>query len=511
MNRRIYKTGLVVALIATLSMLPFLGMTEFHTKGEPREAIVAMTMLQDDNWILPMNNGGEMAYKPPFLHWCIAVLYLITGQTNEYLSRLPSALAFIGLVVATFFFFTRHGGWKRGLLAALLAMTAFELHRAGNVCRVDMLLTTFVVTAIYSYYNWFARQCRGCPIWAVLLMSAGTLTKGPVAIILPTMVIGVYLLLFRRSIGAILKVAACTILALVLPALWYWAAYQRGGEAFMALVMEENVGRFTGQMTYSSHEKPVWYNFMTLVWGWLPWTALFIGSLFALPKGTLAYNRLKEKVSKWRQVQQSITCFSWLAFLLILLFYCIPTSKRSTYLLPCYPFIAFLLADYVFRLKKIIREKNGKRNIAALSWKNMKRAIAVVVVLFMVADGIVVPAVVKKRYDRPLANFIATTFPNDKIYSHLSDPYMHFFCTNFYLHDRIRPFTAVQQTHVQRQNKAADTPNTGLLMVAEKDLDDFMSKYGKGYQLDLVYRTPKPMTERRSVIRFYKFKKRSTK
>jgi hypothetical protein len=88
---------------------------------------------------------------------------------------------------------------------------------------------------------------------------------------------------------------------------------------------------------------------------------------------------------------------------------------------------------------------------------------------------------------------------------------MHFFCTNFYLHDRIRPFTAVQQTHVQRQNKAADTPNTGLLMVAEKDLDDFMSKYGKGYQLDLVYRTPKPMTECRSVICFYKFKKRSTK
>lgn len=511
MNRRIYKTGLAVALIAALSMLPFLGMTEFHTKGEPREAIVAMTMLQDGNWILPMNNGGEMAYKPPLLHWCIALLYFITGHTNEYLSRLPSALAFTALIVSTFFFFTRHGGWKKGLLTALLAMTAFELHRAGNVCRVDMLLTTFIVTALYSFYNWFSRQCRGWPLWAVLLMSAGTLTKGPVAIILPTMVTGAYLLLFRRSAGAILKVAVCSILALLLPALWYWAAYQRGGEAFMALVMEENVGRFTGQMTYSSHEKPIWYNFLTLAWGWLPWTALFVGSLFALPKGTFTYDHFKERLAKWRQLHPSITCFSWLSFLLILLFYCIPTSKRSTYLLPCYPFMAFLLAEYLFFFKRKLSERRGRKIVAALSWKNMRRTFIAVVVLYMVADGIVVPAVVKQKYDRPLAEFIATTFPDDTIYSHLSDPYMHFFCTNFYLHDRIRPFTAVQQTIVQKQNKTTATPESGVLMVAEKDLDDFMSKHGQGYQLDLVGQTPKPMTERRSVIRFYRFKKLSTK
>lgn len=70
------KTSLFLLLlvISTLTIIPYLGLTNFHTKGEPREAIVAVSMLQNDNWILPINNGGDIAYKPPFFHWCIAAL-----------------------------------------------------------------------------------------------------------------------------------------------------------------------------------------------------------------------------------------------------------------------------------------------------------------------------------------------------------------------------------------------------------------------------------------------------
>lgn len=57
-------------------MIPFLGLTDFNTKGEPREAVVAYTMLEHGNWILPINNGGNIPYKPPFFHWCIAFFSL---------------------------------------------------------------------------------------------------------------------------------------------------------------------------------------------------------------------------------------------------------------------------------------------------------------------------------------------------------------------------------------------------------------------------------------------------
>ena len=47
----------MVLLMTVLTLLPFLGLNEFSTKGEPREAVVAMSMLQQHNWILPENNG----------------------------------------------------------------------------------------------------------------------------------------------------------------------------------------------------------------------------------------------------------------------------------------------------------------------------------------------------------------------------------------------------------------------------------------------------------------------
>ena len=99
------KTSLFLLLlvISTLTIIPYLGLTNFHTKGEPREAIVAVSMLQNDNWILPINNGGDIAYKPPFFHWCIAALSLPAGEVTEFTSRLPSALAAIIMAVAAAF------------------------------------------------------------------------------------------------------------------------------------------------------------------------------------------------------------------------------------------------------------------------------------------------------------------------------------------------------------------------------------------------------------------------
>ena len=81
-----------LVLICVVTLLPFLGLTDFHTKGEPREAVVAYSMLETGNWILPVNNGGDIAYKPPFFHWRIAAVSSVAGEVTEYTCRMPSAL-----------------------------------------------------------------------------------------------------------------------------------------------------------------------------------------------------------------------------------------------------------------------------------------------------------------------------------------------------------------------------------------------------------------------------------
>ena len=76
--------GILLITISILTLIPFIGLTDFHTKGEPREAIVAVSMLDSGNWILPENNGGDMAYKPPMFHWAIYLQISVSFISNYY-------------------------------------------------------------------------------------------------------------------------------------------------------------------------------------------------------------------------------------------------------------------------------------------------------------------------------------------------------------------------------------------------------------------------------------------
>ena len=57
-----YKKDYFWPLVAlcVVSLFLFLGQTFFNTRGEPREAVVALSMLQQGNWVLPVNNGVEL-------------------------------------------------------------------------------------------------------------------------------------------------------------------------------------------------------------------------------------------------------------------------------------------------------------------------------------------------------------------------------------------------------------------------------------------------------------------
>lgn len=345
----------ILLVICILSLIIFLGNALFNTKGEPREAIVAVSMLKYGNWILPINNGVDIAYKPPFFHWCIAFFSLFQGYVSEFTSRLPSALALIAMTLVGFKFYEKRSTPQIALIACLVAITSFEVHRAGTNCRVDMLLSALMVISLYQLYKWGEKGLRGVPVVAILCMSAAFLTKGPVGIVLPCLVTAIFLLIRGyRFVKLLYAFALVALASCVIPACWYVAAYMQGGDTFMQLVYEENVLRFLGKMSYSSHENPAYYNVITVLSGYLPYTLLVVMSLFVLkykkPEGTLKswWNRLVDYIKSMDDTR----LFSLLSIVIIFIFYCIPKSKRSVYLLPIYPFIAYFLAEYIIYLAK---------------------------------------------------------------------------------------------------------------------------------------------------------------
>lgn len=86
-------------------------------------------------------------------------------------------------------------------------------------------------------------------------MACATLTKGPVGSIFPCLCIGIYQLLRGRSFGkAFFSLLGIGLLSLIPLGIWFWAAYQQGGEPFVNLMLEENTGRFSGKC-HMSHTK----------------------------------------------------------------------------------------------------------------------------------------------------------------------------------------------------------------------------------------------------------------
>ena len=339
--RRSHYT-LFAFLACVLLFVPWLGDTYFYTKGEPREAVVAVSMLQSGDWILPVSQGADIPYKPPMLAWCIALLSAVFngGAVNEFLSRLPSALAASAMLTATFAVVRRREDTSLACLTLIVCAPMFEVFRAAVACRVDMLLTACMVGGIYAMYGMQRRPWLA--LVAVLLLGGATLTKGPVGSLLPCLCMGIYMLLERRNfVRTVLSLTGICIASFALPALWYYLAWRQGGDAFLDLAFEENIGRLTGNMGYESHVNPWYYNILSILTGTLPWTIPVLVSL--------CFKRVRATFGKIRTLRGwPLLCL--VCALTVFVFYCFPSSKRAVYLLPCYPFIAYFIAAAVRRI-----------------------------------------------------------------------------------------------------------------------------------------------------------------
>lgn len=556
----------ILIILLVITFIPFLGEAIYNTKGEPREAIVAVSMLQQDNWILPESCGGDIPYKPPFFAWCIAAVSLLFGgEVTEFTSRIPSAIAMIVLTIVGFRFYSRRASKFVAMVMALITMTAFEVYRAAFACRVDMVLTMFIVTSLYALYHHYERGAKGISWIAILLMSGGVLTKGPIAIILPCLVMGVFYLL--RGVGfwrTFTQLAVSGLLACVIPAMWYIAAYQQGGEHFLDLVKEENIDRFLGKMSYGSHENPIHYNFITVISGMLPYTLLAIFSLFSIKysspihKGEGAKS-LFSRFKRWIKKMDDVKLFSLLSLVLIFTFYCIPKSKRSVYLLPIYPFIAYYLTLYIMYLAR-----KGAKSIKVYSWVITSLAIVAVVAIVILKSGVIPdtifsgkrageniaflhglenielsvvniamfaalifmivisiknkwdyiqrvmlamftilviywnfaaylqPAVLNTKSDYPVAQLIKEVVPEGDIYSFVDDKYLRFYTINFYTGDRVKLFEK-------------KLPESGVVIVGEKDMKLLLEKYEDKYEFASIFRSDRRSCDRRQPIVLLQF------
>ena len=560
------KFGWILFALCILSLFLFIGEASFHTRGEPREAVVALSMLQDGNWILPVNNGTELAFKPPLFHWLIAVFSTVAGAVTEYTSRMPSAVALALMVLAGYAFYARRRGAEVAFLMGLITLTNFEVHRAGTNCRVDMLLSALMVLALYQLYKWGEKRLRGVPWLGVLCLSGAFLTKGPVGVLLPCLVVAVFLWIRGLNFWRIFfSFFGVVLLSCVLPACWYLAAYRQGGDRFLQLVLEENVLRFLGKMSYESHVNPLHYNFLTVLSGYVPYTLLALISLFFLK-----YRRIQGKPREWwirfksyiRHMDDA-RLFSLLSIVIIFVFYCIPKSKRSVYLLPIYPFIAYFLAEYMIYLIRnhrkavtlfgtivgslsvllfgvfiavrcgmvpdtIFSGKHAAENIAfmhaledvAMGWKwlvvllplaavyaffKLKSVKREMPMLYAVAGIAFTLFMALDGFYQPTVLNVKSDKPvAEKIAELVPEGRLYSYRTDVYLANRTHPFTINFYLGDRIVPFDVFLPDEGYLVVGASDVEAFGEAY-PDYETHLVYDSKRRSCDDRKVVQLYRF------
>ncbi|HMC10367.1 MAG TPA: glycosyltransferase family 39 protein, partial [Pirellulaceae bacterium] len=210
----------LVAIITAFVMLTNLGGPRLWDRDEPRNAGCAREMLARGDWVVPWFNNELRTHKPVLLYWCIMTSYQGLG-VNEFSARLPSALCAIGSVICVYRMGRRLFGPQAGVWAGIALATSLMFVVAGRAATPDSLLIFCSTLALTIYVcGTFRPRFETTPLdalpqpilagqyfpqhWPTALalyaaMGLGVLAKGPVGLILPTAVIGMFLLIVRLS------------------------------------------------------------------------------------------------------------------------------------------------------------------------------------------------------------------------------------------------------------------------------------------------------------------------
>jgi len=370
-------------VISWLAFLWHLGNTGLVDETEPLFAEAARQMTVTGDWITPYFNGETRFDKPPLVYWLMALGYQLIG-VNEWAVRLPSALAAIALTV--FGFYTlRSCGVSRPAAVAPLEDAGLKDDTPSNDARThtpslehqmwlsaamgsamialnpqtivwgrtgvsDMLLSGCMGCALFAFFLGYAqpKEAKGNHFWSsvknrwylafYLLIALAILTKGPVGIVLPMLIIGAFLFYLGkvREVLQEMQVLRGCLLILVLTLPWYVLVTIANGEDYIdSFFGYHNFQRFTEVV--NGHDAPWYFYFLVVLVGFAPWS-IYLPAAIA----RLRFWQRDHWRSSPRSTQLGLFALFWFAG--VFGFFTISVTKLPSYVLPLMPAASILVA-----------------------------------------------------------------------------------------------------------------------------------------------------------------------
>ena len=307
---------------------------------EVNYAQTAKEMLAAGDWLSPQIYGNYWYDKPIFFYWELVAAFSMFGVTDFAARFFPAlfAAAGLGLIYA---FARRLYNERTAFWATIILGTGVLYSMLAKLILTDMSLFLFFGGTLAAFFIGYYEQRRGYFYIAYACAGLAVLTKGPIGLLLPGLVILVFLAL-ARDLSALRRICIPTGL-LVFAAVcapWYIYMYLTHGADFVNTFLGiHNVLR----ATVSEHAQwNVWYFYLGIYFiGMFPWS-------FALPLALYRAWRVRPMIDV-----RILFLLVW-AVVVPLFFQCMAT-KYPTYSFPAFLPTAILTARLLAHNPRILK------------------------------------------------------------------------------------------------------------------------------------------------------------
>jgi 4-amino-4-deoxy-L-arabinose transferase-like glycosyltransferase len=319
--------ALVLGGAAFLSLYR-LGAGSLWDQDETKYAQVAVELLQTGDAITLHVNGLPWYVHPPFYMWLVAATGHFAGFT-EFTVRVWSALFSVLTVYATILVGRALFGHRTGLLAGAILAVTLQPMAQSRLAVFDTVLLAWMLLGVYFFLRGYKEGRRADYLWFFLFAGLATLTKGPIGLLLPALVIVPFVAL-RRTWDRLRDVpwAAGIGIYAVVGLSWYALETWLHGRQFVSTVLGYYMfSRFFGVV--ENQAGPWSYYVPVVLLGAFPWTAFW-------PAAAAFHGR------RWQEDDGSLFCLLWVG--IAFLFYSVAGTKLPNYVLPIYPLAAVAVA-----------------------------------------------------------------------------------------------------------------------------------------------------------------------
>ena len=336
--------------MAGLTFLVGLGAPAMTDSDEAFYAEAAREMVESGDWLTPYYNYEPRFQKPILYYWVTAATFAVTGP-GEASARLWAALSGIALVFVTAGIARRWYDDDTALLAGAIVATSFGYVALGRMALPDLPLALCVTATIGCCLVAVGDRVPRPRRWLLLAAAAaalGFLVKGPLAIVLPAVVVGPIVAIERRQsrIGPG-DLAAATLVFVAIAAPWYLAMWWRHGTAYLdSFFVGDNLARFATDRF--NEPRPWWYYGPVIIGGvapWSPFLLLGVGAFVRFVAGRGGPGSLETRLAIWITAPLALLTLS--------------VGKQPRYVLPLLPPLALLLAHGITKRSRARRGLDG--------------------------------------------------------------------------------------------------------------------------------------------------------